>query len=233
MRQTYMQIDHKSLYLQYCGWLLEGKKNLNWVILNYLLLQLHNQQRSTSGSTSGPSFCYWRAHHSTVATATPQGCTWPQAHSSFLAALPLKALLMTEAQRNLHPGDLSTTNVASYDSKLLLWMNNNFIPAGCVRVRVCTPLRMCALKHHWLVAGAAWSRDQGPLITVRSAKRTSLLGNNGISLTFSVLLTGRPSWGVTHKVTELENTHPEVTGGGGGRGRQPCQTIFDSLNRCF
>lgn len=43
---------------------------------------------------------------------------------------------MTEAQRNLHPGDLSTTNVASYDSKLLLSMNNNVIPAVCVRVCV-------------------------------------------------------------------------------------------------
>lgn len=121
-----------------------------------------------------------------------QSSTWPRAHSSLLTALPLKPLLMTEAQRNLHPGDLSTTNVASYDSKLLLWMNNNFVPAGCVRVRVCTLLRMCALEHHRLVA-AAWSCDQGPLITVRRGGQTSFLGNNTISPHFLFWWTGKPS----------------------------------------
>lgn len=115
-------------------------------------------------------------------------------HGSFISphCSPLKPLLMTEAQRNLHPGDLSTTNVASYDSKLLLWMNNTFIPAGSVRVRVCTLLRMCALEHHRLVA-AAWSCDQGPLITVRRGGQTSFLGNNTVSAHFLFRWTGRPS----------------------------------------
>lgn len=78
---------------------------------------------------------------------------------------------MTEAERNLHPGDLSTTNVASYDSKLLLWMNNNVIPTGRMRVRDCTVMHMCVVKHHWLVA-ADWACDQGPLMTVRGSQQT-------------------------------------------------------------
>lgn len=167
-------------------------------------------------------------HHSAVATATQQSSTWPRAHSSLLTALPLKPLLMTEAQRNLHPGDLSTTNVASYDSKLLLWMNNNFIPAGCVRVRVCALLQTCALNHHQLVA-AAWSCDQGPLITVRSGERTSFLSNNMISPHFQFFLwpeTRAKKW----QTSDWTWKHPGVM----ERRRVTMHTILDSLKYyCF
>lgn len=71
---------------------------------------------------------------------------------------------MTEAQRNLLPGDLPTTNVASYDSKLLLWMNNNVLPAVCVRA--CVSVRDCPV----LLCVCVWVRVFGKTPLASSSK---------------------------------------------------------------
>lgn len=124
---------------------LKKEKKLNWVIPINLFLKLCNEQMSTSG----PSFCWWCAHHSAVASVPPQA-------APDRGLIHLSSLLSIEASPYDWGPKESPPRGPFNNKRSQLWQQAaslNEQQFRSSRVSACACLALCCVRVHRNTAG--------------------------------------------------------------------------------